>query len=322
MNNRKFLNGIVSLVVLASLVFGGNIQANAMPINPTDGTKVPHYFGPYPNWANSPLTTPNATVEITGDGTGATASASVGWDGTVTSIEITNPGNGYTFANVTINGGNGDATASATVNTSGTVTGITVDVAGGGYSAPQVSFSGGGGLGVLTQVGNALQDRAYASDFPGGSPAPILVVLPAALPAGTLTDFLSWNQALAGGSPYPSAGQVFNAYILRPTVNPGEYQVVFDSGTLTVPPLANPAVSEMSTYDVVDTAVQAGDVLAFYGSGIPVDTGAGTDILSYPAPAAPVQGSTITVAAGSAAFPLFSQDRAYSFGTPMPVRDP
>jgi hypothetical protein len=43
-----------------------------------DPTKIPHYFGPYPNWANSPLTTVDANIQLTdtcdgGAGTGATA---------------------------------------------------------------------------------------------------------------------------------------------------------------------------------------------------------------------------------------------------------
>jgi|GEM_PF-1638178 len=38
---------------------------------------VPHYFGPWPNWANSPSALPNAAVDIVGDGSGATAQAEV-----------------------------------------------------------------------------------------------------------------------------------------------------------------------------------------------------------------------------------------------------
>jgi FtsP/CotA-like multicopper oxidase with cupredoxin domain len=315
---RKTFMSLMTFILIASLVLGGTAPARAqnanMPASPTDETKVPHYFGPWPNWANSPFTLPSATVIIGGNGAGAEATAQVDpVTGGIASIDVTAPGSGYTNATVTISGGNpGGATATATVNTSGSVTSINIDVAGGGYTSPQVSFSGGGGTGTLTQVGNPLLDRAYASDFPGPSPAPVFVVLPTALPGGILTDFLSWNQAAPGSSPYPSAGQIFNAYVLRPTANPGEYQVIFDSGTLAVPTLADPAISEMATYDVTDTAVQAGDILAFYGSGIPVDTGGGADILSYPAPNAPVQGTTITV--GGAEFPLYGQDRAYSFG--------
>ena len=145
MNTRKFFNGIVSLMVLASLVFGGNIQANAMPANPMDESKVPHYFGPYPNWANSPFTLPNATVDIQGDGLGATAVALVDpvTQG-ISSIQVTSPGAGYTQATVVITGGDGTATADAVVNLSGVVTSVGVDLPGQGYTAPQVSITGGG----------------------------------------------------------------------------------------------------------------------------------------------------------------------------------
>ena len=72
-----------------------------------------------------------------------------------------------------------------------------------------------------------------------------------------------------------------------PPEPPNQYTVVYDSGELTVPPLADPAVSEVATFPVAPAvAVQAGDVLGFYGQGIPVDTGVtvNPDILSYPAP--------------------------------------
>ena len=44
--------------------------AAAAPASPVDTTQVPHYFGPYPNWANSQFTLPDVGVAITGDGTG------------------------------------------------------------------------------------------------------------------------------------------------------------------------------------------------------------------------------------------------------------
>ncbi len=168
--------------------------------------------------------------------------------------------------------------------------------------------------GAVISVGNPLVDRAYASDFPVGvgALAPVLVVVPAALPDGMLQSFQTWNQATPGASTFPSAGNVFHAYVLRPTGLPNEYTVVFDSGQLTVPALTDPAVSEIATFTVANLAVQAGDVLAFYGQGIPVDTGAGADILSYPAPVAPLQNNTLTL--GSAEFPIFPQARTYSFG--------
>jgi FtsP/CotA-like multicopper oxidase with cupredoxin domain len=117
---------------------------SAMPVSPTDETKIPHYFGPFPNWANSPLTLPDAAVVITGDGTGATATAKVGASGAVTGITITNPGSGYTAATVSITGGGSLATADAQVNTSGVVTAININSGGSGYTAPVVTISGGG----------------------------------------------------------------------------------------------------------------------------------------------------------------------------------
>ena len=43
---------------------------SSAPIDPQDESKVPHYFGPYQNWANSPFTLPDVAVEIVGDGVG------------------------------------------------------------------------------------------------------------------------------------------------------------------------------------------------------------------------------------------------------------
>lgn len=66
------------------------------PTSPTDDTKVPHYFGPYPNWANSPQVLSNAIVAITGGG-GKDALANAIVDpktGGVTGYTITAPGTG------------------------------------------------------------------------------------------------------------------------------------------------------------------------------------------------------------------------------------
>ncbi len=103
----------------------------------------------------------------------------------------------------------------------------------------------------------------------------------------------------------------FHAYVLRPTGVANEYDVVSDSGELTVPALSGVA-SELATYPAGNIPVQAGDVLGFYGAGIPVDTLTGLDRFSYPAPTAPAQGTTITF--GSPEFPDFGQARTYSFG--------
>jgi FtsP/CotA-like multicopper oxidase with cupredoxin domain len=170
--------------------------------------------------------------------------------------------------------------------------------------------------GAVISVGNPLIDRAYASDFPVGvgELAPVFVVVPAALPDGMIQSFQIRNQATPGGSPFPSAGNVFHAYVLRPTGLANQYTVVFDSGLLTVPALTTPGVSEVATFGVANLAVQAGDRLAFYGQGIPVDTDVGDDIMSYPA-VQPLQDTMITL--GSAGYPIYPQPRVYSFGAQL-----
>jgi hypothetical protein len=209
MSSRKVLNSIMTILMVFSLLFNGTVQVSAqevqksavtdstsaMPMDPTDESKVPHYFGPWPNWANSPFTLPNAAVEIQGDGSGALAVAQVNpvTQG-IESIQVTSPGSGYSYANVVISGGNNDAVAAATVNTSGVVTSVNVDVAGGGYIAPQVSFSGGGGTGTLVSVGNPLTARANATDFL--TPPP---VVPASVtPVDTVTFNVNVGSAAGG----------------------------------------------------------------------------------------------------------------------------
>ena len=87
MTKHKILSSVLSFMMAVSVVMGNGGQsfakglnspspvAAAMPSSPTDESKVPHYFGPYPNWANSPFTVPDASVAISGDGSGAAASA-------------------------------------------------------------------------------------------------------------------------------------------------------------------------------------------------------------------------------------------------------
>ncbi|RJP23809.1 MAG: hypothetical protein C4529_03450 [Deltaproteobacteria bacterium] len=175
--------------------------------------------------------------------------------------------------------------------------------------------------GTPATVGNPLIDRAYATDFatPAGTLGPVLVVVPAALPAGTLSSVQTWNQASAGGSPTPSAGGVFHAYVLRPTGTPNQYSVVHDSGLLAVPALPAGSAGQVETFPMAPgVAVQAGDVIAFYGEGIPVDTGAGADILCYPSPSAPVAGGTITLDSAGG-FPVYPQARTYSISATVDV---
>jgi FtsP/CotA-like multicopper oxidase with cupredoxin domain len=151
--------GFAVVALLTAILMMTVGQGFAMPANPQDETKVPHYFGPYPNWANSPLTLPDVvvTVDPPGNGTTATATATVGANGSVTGITITDPGSGYTAApNVTINnagGTNPSAMATATFTATGSVTAITVDTPGARYTTPQVNITGDGAGAKATAFG-------------------------------------------------------------------------------------------------------------------------------------------------------------------------
>ncbi len=175
MMNRKPINMIFSFLIVGSLMLGNNPRTSAVPvlspaavaaaapaapISPVDETKVPHYFGPNTNWALSPLTSPDVIVTIDPPAGAADkqalAQATVGANGTITGITVTDPGSGYTSAAppaVTINnaaGTNTSANALAQVTDSGVVTAINIDViagvpqTGAGYTAPSVVITGGG----------------------------------------------------------------------------------------------------------------------------------------------------------------------------------
>jgi FtsP/CotA-like multicopper oxidase with cupredoxin domain len=153
MKIRKSLNILVSLMVLTTLFFGSTGNATAMPASDVDQTKVPHYFGPYPNWANSPYALPDAIVTIIGNGTGATAVATVGANGAVTGITVTDGGHGYSSAKVTISGSGTGATANAVIVKKGAIVDITLTSPGSGYTAPVVTITGNGSGATATAYG-------------------------------------------------------------------------------------------------------------------------------------------------------------------------
>ncbi len=117
-----------------------------------DASKIPHYFGPYPNWANSPLTAVDANVQLTdtcgaGAGSGATAVASVDASGAITRITVTSQGAGYTCApDVSIQStyGSGAAAHATFTASSGYVSSITLVNGGSNYFAPLVTIRGDG----------------------------------------------------------------------------------------------------------------------------------------------------------------------------------
>ena len=117
---------------------------------PTPGG-TPDYFGPFPNWANSPL--PAAPLA---------------------GIAVTSGGSGYTAPIVTITDAYGTgtgATATATV-VSGVITGIAVASFGSGYTAPIVTITdptGTGATATATLDATALTGgiRKFVDSLPG-----------------------------------------------------------------------------------------------------------------------------------------------------------
>ena len=150
--NRNWTKAFVMALTLAMI--GG--AASAAPTSPTDESKVPHYFGPYPNWANSPLTLPAATITITGTGTGAKAEATVGAGGSITAINLIDGGKGYSTAKVTVTGPGSGATADATIVKKGAVVDIAVTAPGSGYTKPVVAIT-------TTGAGSGATATAYGS---------------------------------------------------------------------------------------------------------------------------------------------------------------
>jgi FtsP/CotA-like multicopper oxidase with cupredoxin domain len=164
MHQRRVLPLLFTLLAAITILFVGSAQVFAqdqapqMAMAEMDPGGVPHYYGPYPNYANSPLRLPDAAVTFRGgSGTGAEAAATVDpATGAITAIHVTNPGGGYRSAPevvITSPGGRGqNAAATATVDYSGVLTGITVDTPGAGYNAPVVELTGGGGSGAAARA--------------------------------------------------------------------------------------------------------------------------------------------------------------------------
>ncbi len=149
MSRYKILSTVVLLILIVSLFSGGfsskvDAKPVTLPASPVDETVVPHYFGPYPNWGLSALTMPDVEVNITGDGTGAAATATVGAGGAILAVNITNPGSGYTSATVDFTGAGTGAAATAVIASTNTVTAVNVTASGMNYVQPVVTLTGGG----------------------------------------------------------------------------------------------------------------------------------------------------------------------------------
>jgi FtsP/CotA-like multicopper oxidase with cupredoxin domain len=199
MLNRKFITLIFSVLVAASLLLSGGGQVFAQDqtrLATLDTAQMmmpgepPHYYGPYPNYANSPLRLPDAMVTINGNGTGAAATATVDpATGAITAIDVTNPGSGYT-SNTSVSittavvNPSAPASAQAIVDYSGVLNAITLDTPGAGYTAPAVDLSGGGGTGAAaTAMGGV--DAIAVVDGGAGYTQPVIDFSLPAGPGGT-----------------------------------------------------------------------------------------------------------------------------------------
>lgn len=151
-------------------------KAIGLPANAVDESKVPHYFGPAPNWALSPLTTSTATVDIVGDGTGATATATVDpLTGGIQSVAVTAAGANYTQAGTTVSIGGGGTGAQVTPRFQDQVVSTYAVTAGGaGYTSFAVDVAGGGGTGATAQ-GSGAVDAVTITDPGSGYTAPTVV---------------------------------------------------------------------------------------------------------------------------------------------------
>lgn len=180
--------------------------------------EAPHYFGPYPNYANSPLRMSDAMIMFHGDGTGAAASARVDpATGAILAIDVLSGGSGYTTApHVMISsmGGGLGALATATIDPlSGAVTEVTVDAAGAGYVTPGIRKFVDGLPGLGPQGSNNLGQyipvaEADTTSYPGSDYYEIAVVqyqerMHSDLPPTTLRGYVQLSTNVVPGGLHP-----------------------------------------------------------------------------------------------------------------------
>ena len=169
-----FVSVLAMVLAMVSTALGTGAAVAA--VGPPDPSKVPHYFGPWPNWANSPLTLSKASVSFdnVGSGTGATAVAQVDPKAPngIASVDITNPGHDYApGTTVSIGGGDTPATGTVTVSSTTVVTGFTNVQPGSGYTSFKVDLTGGGGTGA-TAIGSGGVDAVDVTDVGSGYTMP------------------------------------------------------------------------------------------------------------------------------------------------------
>jgi len=167
---RKAVNYAVLAIMMCSLLLANVVSVAAQDPPPAERQAAaesaanvgaaampsPHYFGPWPNYANSPFTLADVSVSITGDGTGAAATAAVGGNGAITGLAVVSPGSGYTTATVAFSSTTGTGAAAAPIITSsGAVIAVNVVTTGTGYISPTVVITGGGAPLTSTAIATA-----------------------------------------------------------------------------------------------------------------------------------------------------------------------
>jgi hypothetical protein len=109
--------------------------------------------------------------------------------------------------------------------------------------------------------GNPLSDRDYPTDTDPTN-GQFVVDFPITDP-GTLQNILVWGQTIGTSS---GIGESFDAYVLRP-VGETNFLVMTNTGYLTVTTIG------VNTYAAPPFSLQAGDLIAHYGRGIPLSIG-------------------------------------------------
>jgi len=151
-------------------------------------------------------------------------------------------------------------------------------------------------LPVLQVVGNSLAPRVEAAT--DGAVVPIFYTTGVGMPGPGTVEAVT--------IPLQSAGQlglVFRMFQLRPTAEGEAFDVIGDSGEITVAG----TVGGLATFVFPNGSmtVQAGDLFYHYGRGIPFDSNQGNiKPIWYPCPIPPVPGEPLNLAPGNGTFPL------------------
>jgi hypothetical protein len=131
-----------------------------------------------------------------------------------------------------------------------------------------ISFNSAFAQGFFIE-GNSLSNRVYSSDTAASNT--IFVVDFAIKRPGTLREILTWGEN--SGQGIPGVGEGFHAYVLRPIGS--NFQVMTDSGALIV------AAIGTNIFAVPPFNLEAGDLIAHYGRGIPLNAATGGPSTAY-----------------------------------------